>query len=93
MINTDKYNSITNKYLVRSNSNILSRNQHNSFISDPFDIKSYKNFIEKAENDLLENEEKKILKRILEKDDRSQDEFINNNIRYDLLNIGLYLEI
>ena len=80
MINTDKYNSINNKYLVRSNSNILSRNQHNSFISDPFDIKSYKNFIEKAENDLLENEEKKILKRILEKDDRSQDEFINNNI-------------
>ena len=79
MINTDKYNSITNKYLVRSNSNILSRNQHNSFISDPFDIKSYKNFIEKAENDLLENEEKKILKRILEKYGRSQDDFINNN--------------
>ena len=48
-ISSDKSDFIPEKFLVRSNSNILSRNHQSSFTSDPLDFNHYKKLIEKAE--------------------------------------------
>ena len=79
IISSDKSDFIPEKFLVRSNSNILSRNHQSSFTSDPLDFNHYKKLIEKAEKDILENQEKIRMKKILDKIDRSTDEIIYPN--------------
>ena len=81
-ISSDKSNFIPVKYLVRSNSDIVSGNRQSSFTIDPLDFNSYKKIIEKAEKDVLEKQEKIRMKRIFEKIERSSDDIISqNNIR------------
>ena len=67
VISSDKSDFIPEKFLVRSNSNVLSRNHQSSFTNDPFDFNHYKKLIEKAEKDILEKEEKSRMKKLLEK--------------------------
>ena len=68
-----KNEMIPQKFISRSNSNILSRNQNISFFNEPFDLKNYQNLFEKAEKDLLDIREKKRFKNILQKLNREND--------------------
>ena len=54
VISSDKSDFIPEKFLIRSNSNVLSRNHQSSFTNDPFDFNHYKKLIAKAEKDILE---------------------------------------
>ena len=79
VISSDKSDFIPEKFLVRSNSNVLSRNHQSSFTNDPFDFNHYKKLIEKAEKDILKKEEKSRMKKLLEKIDKSTDDIISQN--------------
>ena len=65
------------KFLVRSNSNIVSRNKMSSFSKEYFDFKYYQKIVEKAE-EIYEEEEKKRIKKIIDKINRSNDNTINS---------------
>ena len=77
---------VSQKHSIRSNSNILSRNNKSFLISDPFEFQNYKKIFKEAEKDLLDIQEKKRMTKILHKL-RRNDNFINsnnlNNNRYD----------
>lgn len=70
---------IPQKFISRSNSNILSRNHNISFLNEPVDLKNYQNLFEKAEKELLDIREKKRIKNILQKLNRESDISKNDN--------------
>ena len=80
IISSNKSDFIPKKFLVRSTSNIISRNNNqSSSASDPFDFNNYQKLIEEAEKGILEKQEKNRMKKILDKIDRSADEYISLN--------------
>ena len=76
-LKNDNSNFNTQKFLVRSSSNIVSRNKISSFSNDRFDFKNYQKIVEKAE-EIYEEEEKKRIKKIIDKIDKSNDNTINS---------------
>ena len=94
-------NAINPKYLVRSSSDIESRNIKASFFNDPFDLRNYQTIIKKAEK-IYEEDEKKKIKKIIDKINRNNNNSINfkNNLsssinlrKKSLDKIGSYQEI